>query len=526
MHALAPAGQDVITGVLLTLAPLMVQLSTKHWPTSYRGLCTKFGFESFFANTVQAKAYCVTLPCGRLQRNEPAERMQTPEKDRHLCEWCAVPAYIPVRTSAGTKYVAACEDYFFSPYEQAVAMMDNTNFDALYEEQWKEVKPVLDDPSAPQDVYSDWLNQSARIFFAYVKDTYGDIIQWKPENDGHVYLFQKHLSDYISTASNIKSTDGAKSYGAFVAKNLSLPARVRGELMNLWAFQIYADGHRVSNPLRRQEWRSRVYNEWRKGLRVWLPKRQIWRTVHLCLLFEGGDGPMLEEVLRWMNFKNMFWAFWSMGLKWIKAHQSSSHRYYPQALNMDTRLRTFKEVDQIIEQVATGQCTAREGGCHGRSSLGGGNADIGVERLEYWHQLLAAVPGTFHIVAGIIKDTLEHFLVGKTAAVRTAIILSITKATVARGEKSACVWPRYGFTKIHVTISSFIHDVPTQLYRFMSAKERLMIMCLWHFVVLIFQPIIPEQDRAEAHQAMVCFRLIQEELYGFAAAKPNHVKMA
>ena len=186
MHALAPAGQDVITGVLLTLAPLMVQLSTKHWPTSYRSLCTKFGFESFFANTVQAKAYCVTLPCGRLQRNEPAERMQTPEKDRHLCEWCAVPAYIPVRTSAGTKYVAACEDYFFSPYEQAVAMMDNTNFDALYEEQWKEVKRVLDDPSAPQDVYSDWLNQSARIFFAYVKDTYGDIIQWKPENDGHV----------------------------------------------------------------------------------------------------------------------------------------------------------------------------------------------------------------------------------------------------------------------------------------------------------------------------------------------------
>jgi hypothetical protein len=83
-----------------------------------------------------------------------------------LCYHCNKPAYICTKLKSSVKYIAACQDYFFDHYEQAIAMMDNDDFDGLYNEMWEKVKPVVDDPHADQNVYTDWINEAARTFFA------------------------------------------------------------------------------------------------------------------------------------------------------------------------------------------------------------------------------------------------------------------------------------------------------------------------------------------------------------------------
>jgi hypothetical protein len=48
--------------------------------------------------------------------------------------------------------------------------------------------------------------------------------------------------------------------------------------------------------------------------------------------------------------------------------------------------------------------------------------------------------------------------------------------------------------KINTIIATFIHDVPTQLYRFLNDDERVLLMCLWQFVVIIFQEKISDEN--------------------------------
>jgi hypothetical protein len=61
------------------------------------------------------------------------------------------------------------------------------------------------------------------------------------------------IADYMSSETNIKANKGARSFGRFVTKLLSLPAGVR-DLGN-WAVpdQVYNDGKEVKNPLQRQK---------------------------------------------------------------------------------------------------------------------------------------------------------------------------------------------------------------------------------------------------------------------------------
>ena len=328
--ALAPAGANVITAVFEALVPVMEQIGVRKFPTSYNSLRNKYGFKDFFDKNISVGAYCPGSDCGRLQRTKPEDRERADKCKRHLCQYCETPTYIQYTCGSKQKFVPARSDHFFDAYRQAVDMMDTKTFDALYAEQWADVKVVLDDPEAPQHVYSDWLNEAARAFFIYVRDTHGDIIKFDPADEGCIFLFQKQLSDYMSMSGNVRSSRGEKTYGAFCTENLSLPKRVRSQKQYVHPYQIYNDGSKIKNTLRRQEMRSLLYNDWRAGRRMWLPKRKIWRTVHLTLLFEQADWLVLEEILLWMNFKNQHWAWFAKPLRWIKAFASASHRYYPQ----------------------------------------------------------------------------------------------------------------------------------------------------------------------------------------------------
>jgi hypothetical protein len=148
-----------------------------------------------------------------------------------------------------------------------------------------------------------------------------------------------------------------------------------------------------------------------------------------------------------------------------------------------------------------------------------------VPALEYYNMLLFTIPGTFHIVAGVIKDLLKHLLVGKSQKVKDAITMSIEHTVNARGEPAMCSWVKHDWSKLFVIINSFIHDVPTQLWRFLSDDERTLLMCLWQYVVIIFQEEITEGQLLEADRARICFRLLFEVMYSFESVKPNHVKL-
>jgi hypothetical protein len=369
------------------------QIGVQNMPSTYYALRNKYGFKDFFDKTTKIVDYCPG--CGRKQRIKPGDRKETPQAERHLCQYCALPAYIPVKSSKKVKYIPARSDYFFDQYQQAILMMDNPDFDSIYEEEWKVVKVVLDDPEAPQYVYSDWLNQSVRLFFTYVQKKYGPIIKYDPADGGCVFLFIKQLSDYMSMSGNVRSNRGEKTYGAWCSENLSVPKRCRSNQQFIHPFQIYNDGCKVKNTLRRQEERSLVFNEWRQGRLCWLPKRKIHRRIHLTLVFEQADWLMLEEILLWMNFKNPHWAFFSQPLISIKAHDSASHRYYPQHLSNSTLEdgpRTAKELAEWIE--ASGSKPANQSGCKGLTSLAGGNHDIGVSfnfQLEFRWPLICSL---------------------------------------------------------------------------------------------------------------------------------------
>jgi hypothetical protein len=163
-------------------------------------------------------------------------------------------------------------------------------------------------------------------------------------------------------------------------------------------------------------------------------------------MFEQADWLMPEEILRWMNFKNEHWAFFSQPQEWIKSFVSSSHRYYPQTINMTTVARTVKELDDLIAAVDSRAMQPKYAGCHGPNSLAGGNSDIGVPALDTYHMLLYTIPGTFHIVAAIIKETLKLLLLGKSGSTKNAITAAIEGTALPRGEPAQCSWVKYGWS--------------------------------------------------------------------------------
>jgi hypothetical protein len=538
-HAFKPLNETQQSAVLQTFQPLFSQLGITSVPKDFKGLAAKLGFGRELNRKLTRVDYCTDHEnCGFMQLVPMVDRTMA---DAPLCEVCDKQIYI--KAPGKDKYQPIWCDYIVDPYESVLDLLNRKEFFDLYEEQWPLVSQAIANPDAvPTNalglpVYNDWLNGQARRFFRWVRDKVdGNFLRYDPKDKGTVVIFVMDIADYMSSATNIQSTRGAKSFGGFVTKLLSLPGSVRN--LSDWTFsdQVYNDGKKVKNPLQRQEWRLRSAREWRIGRLLTLEDGRVLR-VHIVHMWWQGDGPMLEEFAGRMNYQNPNW-WWQHCLVFIDvqdidAKKNTRHVVYPFLLNLKALQNTAQEIDQQAIAVtaaykvsaAAGKAAARAHGVNFQCAFAGGLAESRrLEALEYFQFDYFFMQGWDHIHAGLIKDLMKLVMAGMPAAAKDLVTETIEQTQTARGEPTLCNWVVDGHNKIHSLLNWFLHDAMFHLWRILTDDELVMVTMLWTHLVHIRLGSPTEHDLEISALARTNYELMRELRYGVPTSKPNNVK--
>jgi hypothetical protein len=255
-----------------------------------------------------------------------------------------------------------------------------------------QARRVLFDSGRPLEVYEDWMNGTAKTWFANHGE---DVPRSLDLKDGaHVWVYLRRVSDYVSPKVGVVSGRKAKTTGTGIYDVLSITPGLRkkkGQQVieqvgghaglavtstathNSGCAQVMADGKKAIDHAERLKWVAQKFERsWRRdgGFPVDIEHLNITVWVHMVLLWVCADGPMLESDEKMMGNKNPNWyPFKHLVSTHVSGKGKSKYSTQPLTLNLHAKPKTHAAAMKAARAVEAGHADARDHGVHGVSAF-------------------------------------------------------------------------------------------------------------------------------------------------------------